>query len=123
MTQENKIMSMESRIDRVEAEQASVREHMNRLIDSQEKQTSELSKQNDRLAENTQAIMLLCQKHENSSEIGKKALDKVDVLSIEVNTLKTKDSERARNEKVHFIGMLVIAFAAVAGALKAFGVA
>ncbi len=39
MEQEHKIMTMESRIKDVEVEQANVRDHVNRMVDSQEKQT------------------------------------------------------------------------------------
>ena len=101
-------MSMESRIDRLE-------HSVDRLVDSQKEQTAEMHK-------HTAAVMVLCEKLESSSENGKTALVKADELMIKVNTLETKDSERIRNEKAHFVGTLVLAAAALGGALRAFGV-
>lgn len=115
MEQEHKIMTMESRIKDVEVEQANVRDHVNRMVDSQEKQTMAMSK-------NTAAIMVMCEKIDTSTEIGKKALDKVDLVAISVVRLETKESERIRTEKTYFIGMLIVGFGACAGAAKAFGV-
>lgn len=107
-------MSMESRIDRVEAEQDHLRESLDKLITSQEKQTSEMR-------ENTAAMMVMCHKLDSSTEIGKKALDRVDVLATKVNTLEVKDDERTRTGKATFIGNLVVSLTAIAAMLKAFG--
>ena len=106
---------MESRIDRVEAEQDHLRGSVEKLIESQERQTSEMR-------ENTAAMMIMCHKLDGSTEIGKKALDRVDSVSMRVNTLEVKDSERIRTEKTHFIGMLIVSGTSIAAILKAFGV-
>lgn len=118
MTQENKIMSMESRLDRVENEQGNVREHINRLVDSQEKQTAELSKQNEKMSENTAALMLVCHRLEESSETGKAALEKVNQLSERQTVMETKWSESVRNQKVIFAGMFFMTCAAAFGIVK-----
>lgn len=115
MTQSNEIMSMGSRLDRVENEQANVREHMNRLIDSQEKQTAELSKQNEKMSENTAALMLVCHRLEESSETGKLALEKANQLSERQTIMETKWSESVRNQKVIFAGMFFMTLAAAVG--------
>ena len=115
MAQGKQVMSMESRIDRVEAEQDYLRESLDKLITSQEKQTSEMR-------ENTAAMMVMCHKLDSSTEIGKKALDKVDANSTRLTKLETKDCERMRTEKQNFIGMLIISAGSVAAILKAFGV-
>jgi len=114
MAQGKQAMSMESRIDRVEQEQDHLRGSVEKLIESQEKQTAEMR-------ENTAAIMVMCHKLDSSTEIGKKALDRVDLLAIRINTIETKDGERLRTEKTHFIGMIFIAAGSIAAALKAFG--
>lgn len=108
MAQEHQIMSMEGRIDRLE-------HSVDRLVESQREQTAEMHN-------HTAAVKVLCEKLETSAENGKKALGKVEELMIKVNTLETKDSERIRNEKAHFVGTLVLAAAALGGALRAFGV-
>lgn len=105
---------MESRIDRVEAEQDHLRGGLDKLLVSQEKQTEELSK-------NTSAMMIMCHKLDSSTEIGKKALDKVDANSARIIRLETKESERVRTEKTQFIGLLVFSAGSMAALLKAFG--
>lgn len=114
VTQQKKVSSMESRIDRVELEQDHLRGSVEKLIVSQENQTAEMSK-------NTAAVMIMCHKLDSSTEIGKKALDRVDALSIRINTIETKDSERLRMEKTQFVGMMVLAVSSIAAVLKAFG--
>jgi len=107
-------MSMESRIDRVEAEQDYLRESLEKLITSQEKQTSEMR-------ENTAAMMVMCHKLDSSTEIGKKALDKVELNSTRLTKLETKECERIRTEKQNFVGLLAISAGSIAALLKAFG--
>ena len=115
MAQGIKVMSMESRIDRVEAEQDHLRGSLDKLITSQEKQTEEMR-------ENTAAMMLMCHNLDSSTEIGKKALDKVDANSIRLTKLEVKECERIRTEKQNFIGSLVLSAGSLAALLKAFGV-
>jgi hypothetical protein len=122
MEQEHKIMTMESRIKDVEVEQANVRDHVNRMVDSQERQTAELAEFNKIMAATNATNMVMCERLEVSTEIGKEALKQVRNVALDVNTLKTKDSERIRTEKTYFIGMMVIAIGSCVGAAKAFGV-
>lgn len=135
MLQEEKIMTMDSRIVKIEAEQANVKDSISRLIESQSKTTAELSR-------HTTAVMRMTDKFESVSEERKSDRAKIDKLSdlmadhisayredskIQAVAMEKLNARIDANvmTKEKFIGLLVLSaiaiFSLVAGAIRVIG--